>query len=93
VNLAEQLERWASRGIAWIVRKLVSQLFRNLPRATAPPRRAEPKVVALYRDPVCGTYVSPEVSFPLEQAGQQLHFCSAACRARYVQSSRRAASA
>jgi len=93
VNLSEQLERLASRGIAWIVRKLVSRYFRDARRATPRVRRTEPKVVSLHRDPWCGTYVSPEVSFPLEQAGQQLHFCSGACRARYVQSSRRAASA
>jgi len=49
--------------------------------------------IPLHRDPWCGTYISPEISFPLEQAGQVLHFCSAECRARYQRSSQRAASA
>jgi YHS domain-containing protein len=49
--------------------------------------------VALQRDPYCGTYVSTEISFPLEQSGQVLHFCSAECRARFQANSKRAASA
>jgi len=49
--------------------------------------------ISLLRDPWCGTHVSPEISFPLEQAGQVVHFCSAECRTRYQQSSQRAASA
>jgi len=49
--------------------------------------------IALHRDPWCGTHVSPEISFPLQQAGQVMHFCSAECRTRYQQSSQRAASA
>jgi hypothetical protein len=53
--------------------------------------------VRLERDPWCGTYVSPEISFPVEQMEQQeqetrvIHFCSAECRARYLQLDGRAA--
>jgi len=38
----------------------------------------------LYRDPVCGTHVSGEISLVVEQAGHALHFCSAECRERYL---------
>jgi YHS domain-containing protein len=43
------------------------------------PRKPKP----LFRDPVCGTFVSAEISYPLELDGESLHFCSAECRARY----------
>jgi len=47
----------------------------------------------LYRDPVCGTYVSPEISFKLEKSGHITHFCSADCRERYGRPTARAARA
>ena len=40
----------------------------------------------LYRDPCCGTYVSPEISLKVEKSGQITHFCSAECRDRYARS-------
>jgi YHS domain-containing protein len=49
---------------------------------TARPAAERPEV-ALRRDPVCGTYVSPEISFTLEQSGQVHHFCSVECRERF----------
>jgi len=53
---------------------------------------AEKPEVALRRDPVCGMFVSPEISFTLEQAGQVHHFCSDECRERFKSSLPRAAS-
>ncbi|MFQ5817758.1 MAG: hypothetical protein ACE5H2_07375 [Terriglobia bacterium] len=35
------------------------------------------------RDPVCGTYVAPEVSFPEPGEGETLYFCSERCRQEY----------
>ena len=62
--------------------------------AAKPPRSDVTRsAISLHRDPWCGTHVLPEISFPLEQAGQVVHFCSAECRTRYQQSSQRAASA
>jgi YHS domain-containing protein len=45
------------------------------------PENSSP-AIRLYRDPVCGTYVSPEISFKLEKSGHVTHFCSADCRQR-----------
>jgi len=42
-----------------------------------------PKPKPLVRDPVCGTFVATEISYPLELDGESLHFCSAECRDRY----------
>ena len=35
------------------------------------------------RDPVCGIFVSTEVSYRLTEGGETLHFCSPECRERY----------
>ena len=35
------------------------------------------------RDPVCGTFVVPERAVAMTVAGQQVFFCSDACRDRY----------
>jgi len=93
MSLLERIDRWVSRGLASLLRKLLALSMENAGPVSA--RRPEEPVSAipLHRDPWCGTYVSPEVSFPLEQAGQVLHFCSADCRARYRGTSQRAASA
>ncbi|MGB6546589.1 MAG: hypothetical protein WBE97_13305 [Candidatus Acidiferrales bacterium] len=79
--------------IAWLLKKAFeARAAGNGPRsgsrsgtavAPRPPVRLE-------RDPWCGTYVSPEISFPLEQMNQQeseiqvTHFCSAECRAHFL---------
>ena len=56
------------------------------------PGKSSP-AVRLYRDPVCGTYVSPEISLKLEKSGHIMHFCSADCRERYGRTAARAARA
>jgi YHS domain-containing protein len=35
------------------------------------------------RDPVCGMFVSTELSLPLKWGGKTLHFCSRDCLERY----------
>ena len=38
----------------------------------------------LKRDPVCGTFVAPELAVTQEIRGQLVHFCSAKCRDEYA---------
>ena len=76
-----------------MMRKLLARVLGTAGPASASYPRETRSAIPLHRDPWCGTYVSPEISFPLEQAGQVLHFCSAECRARYQGNSHRAASA
>jgi YHS domain-containing protein len=76
----------------WLVRRLLGWMF---PPSTA--RQVNPATPTvslpkpLYRDPVCGTHVAPEISYTLQQGDQVLHFCSADCRERYRASLGRAA--
>ena len=36
-----------------------------------------------FRDPVCGMFVSPELSHKLKSSAQTLHFCSPECMEKY----------
>jgi YHS domain-containing protein len=38
----------------------------------------------LVRDPVCGMHVAEELSIPLREGGEMVHFCSMACRDKYA---------
>ena len=38
----------------------------------------------LKRDPVCGTFVAPELAVTQEIRGRLVHFCSAKCRDEYA---------
>jgi len=84
--------------LIWLL--LLSWVFWLVRRIFAPPRDsrkqqsqvpAAPESRRLFRDPVCGTHVSQEISYSLEESGQVVHFCSVACREKYQSSSRRAA--
>jgi YHS domain-containing protein len=41
----------------------------------------------MVRDPVCGMFVSTELSHQLTEQGQTLHFCSRECLERYQKQS------
>ena len=45
----------------------------------------------LVRDPVCGMHVAEVLAIPLRESGELLHFCSVACRDKYVKSTERLA--
>jgi YHS domain-containing protein len=93
VSLEERVGQWLYRGLAWWMRNLIPRALGS--SGPLQGHRTEPyqPAIPLHRDPICGIYVSPKVSFPLQQPGQFLHFCSAECRSRYRGSCRQAASA
>jgi YHS domain-containing protein len=45
----------------------------------------------LVRDPVCGMHVAEELSIPLREGGEMVHFCSTACRDKYASNLQRMA--
>jgi YHS domain-containing protein len=45
----------------------------------------------LVRDPVCGMHVAEVLAVPLRESGELVHFCSTACRDKYVNSTQRMA--
>src|ERR1700693_6249933 len=75
--------------LSWLLGLLGRWFSSAVRRQTSGPHRTpDAGPIVLRRDPCCGTYVSPEISFSLQQAGQIEHFCSAACRDRFVGSGR-----
>ncbi len=78
--------------VTWIGRKLLGWLFQPGEQSRQQqPVRAEP--VRLVRDPVCGMHVSPKIAITLQQAGQEIHFCSLECREHFLNSRPQAAGA
>jgi YHS domain-containing protein len=75
----------------------IVSLLRFSWRSFAPASAGRPPAprgpVPLFRDPSCGTFVSPEISIRSTQAGQTHHFCSEQCRDRYLQAERQASRA
>lgn len=80
--------------VALVVVRVVGRVFQQLlggqrmhpPGASEPPRPPrvpEPAPGEMARDPVCGMFVSTEVSHRLSRGGQTLHFCSPDCLERY----------
>jgi YHS domain-containing protein len=78
-----------SWGVA-LVRRAIAWLLRD---ASARPQQGKETVGSsempgiprrLVRDPVCGVHVAEVMAVPLRDGGQTLHFCSVACRDKYV---------
>jgi hypothetical protein len=79
--------------ITWLCRKLLSWLATPSHRSSSGAQAMPLKPKPLYRDPECGTFVSAEISYPLELGGESVHFCSVECRDRYRAARPRAARA
>jgi len=74
-------------ALFWLVRGILRSVFASMNSSVVsrPPRPA-PTVHTggeLKRDPVCGTFVSVDVSVTKRVNGETLHFCSPACRDKY----------
>jgi YHS domain-containing protein len=78
--------------VARLLRRTFWQLFGtaqnpsagSASRPGAGPRSArETSGGEMARDPICGMFVSTELSHRLNDRGQTLHFCSQECLARY----------
>ena len=83
--------------VSWGVR-LLGRTFSGLWQANRPPAPLQPaddvsatQAARLVRDPVCGVHIAEVLALPLRENGEWLHFCSLACRDRYLNSSRKLA--
>ncbi|MBI1789301.1 MAG: hypothetical protein HYR60_17340 [Acidobacteria bacterium] len=69
--------------VRYLVR-LFSQAF-SKPAAAGPNRQPAIQTHGeLKRDPVCGTFVAVSSSVKKSVGGETIHFCSAACRDKYL---------
>ncbi|HEY6292665.1 MAG TPA: hypothetical protein VI455_14040 [Terriglobia bacterium] len=77
--------------LLWMARLLYSSLRRLFaskagaqgPRDTSSPRSTGRTQGEMARDPVCGMFVSTELSRRLKWKGEVLHFCSTECLEKY----------
>jgi len=69
--------------LAIVLYKLLANLIKD---SRTGPREGPPdrKIAELVRDPQCGTYLLPEQGFSARVAGEVFHFCSEACRDRFL---------
>ena len=79
--------------IGWIVTRILQQVMgggkphAGGPNAFRTPPRQEIRG-ATARDPVCGMFVSTEVSHRLERDGKMIHFCSPECLEKFQSEAR-----
>ena len=73
------------RSVLGLIMKTFADMLhgeRSTQTAGAPP--GAPRGGELKRDPVCGTFVATETSVKKTVQGGVVHFCSAACRDKFV---------
>jgi len=83
------------RVLAWMLRGAMTEqdAAGSAARAGVAPEDAESGVAArrLVRDPICGMHVAEVLAVPLRESGELVHFCSTACRDKYVSGSQKMA--
>ena len=70
-----------------LLEPLVKAIVAFLTPAPPPSRAKGPStgsVGELKKDPVCGTFVAPELAVTQKFHGQTVHFCSTKCRDEYA---------
>lgn len=80
---------------AWLLKRIFASAAQRQVRSanarTGVNSAPTPKL--LYRDPVCGSYVAEEISYPWKQGNQTVYFCSRECMEHYRAGDRIAAGA
>jgi YHS domain-containing protein len=81
--------------VSWslaLLRRLVQRMGQGSTQSQTPMDVPSDAVTRkLVRDPVCGMHIAEVLAVPLRQDGELLHFCSAACRDKYVSATRKIA--
>jgi YHS domain-containing protein len=75
-----------------LLRRLVRRMGQGASHSQAPvDMPADMQARKLVRDPVCGMHIAEVLALPVRQNGELLHFCSAACRDKYLSETRKMA--
>jgi YHS domain-containing protein len=79
---------WLRRAVAWMLggSGTSSGQRENVPGDVA---RQGAGAKRLVRDPVCGVHIAEDRALTVSNAGELVHFCSAACRDRYAVSAKK----
>ncbi len=74
------------RAVAWMLRGAATRAQQGTAGSSSNQEVATRRLV---RDPVCGVHVAEVLAIPLREGDETLHFCSVACRDRYVDSTKK----
>jgi|SRR5208337_581712 len=81
--------------VSWsvaLLRRLVQRMGQGAAQLQAPVDAPNDAITRkLVRDPVCGMHIAEVLALPLRQDGELLHFCSTACRDKYLSETRKIA--
>jgi YHS domain-containing protein len=66
-----------------ILRSFFGGFRRSAPRGGSSPPPPVRAGGTLYKDPICGTYVSVDSAIAQNVGGETVYFCSAECRDKY----------
>ncbi|HYM13812.1 MAG TPA: hypothetical protein VEU62_23940 [Bryobacterales bacterium] len=67
-----------------VIKAVVAMFNPSSPPAQANAAAPETKSAELKKDPVCGTFIAPELAIIQKFNGQIIHFCSQKCRDTYA---------
>jgi len=79
---------WSAALLRRLVQRMGREVGRSQPYVDVPGDELGRKLV---RDPVCGMHLAETLALLLRQEDELLHFCSAACRDKYIKESRKLA--
>jgi len=70
------------------LRSILRRFFGGFRRSAPPGGSSPPRPVVrtggtLYKDPICGTYVSSDSAIAQNVGGETVYFCSTECRDKY----------
>jgi YHS domain-containing protein len=73
-------------GVRLVWRALAPLFAPRAARPETPPRRPAGRMQRgeAFRDPICGTWVDGRIALTASRDGRTEHFCSAACRDRFL---------
>ena len=75
----------ARRALSWIMRGLFTTPQQPTGGAVGQTQgRNAVSARRLVRDPICGVHVAEVLAIPLREGNEVVHFCSTACRDKYV---------
>jgi len=79
--------------VSWTV-SLLRRLVSHMGAGQAPSNRdvdlpSDTFSQKLVRDPVCGMHIAPGLALPVKLSEETVHFCSAECRDKYLEDTRK----
>ncbi len=68
--------------VQWVSRHVGQRSSERKKKAPADPTSLNRGAMA--RDPICGTFIDPDIGLRLKQAGEVHYFCSDECRQKFL---------